>query len=360
MGVGLPLLDTLTIPEFRGVIAHEFGHYHGGDTALGPWIYKTRESIGRTVRELADHSAVLARPFIWYGNAFLRITNAISRRQEYAADALAMRIVGVEAMATGMRALHASGSAFDSYWRTELGPALDAGFRPPAVDGFRRFLVEPAIAQAVDASIQSQLTDATATPYDTHPSLRERLSALGASALPDPHRTGAPALSLLDNVDAVDAGILDHLARVHKKRLTPVAWGDVGEQVWIPRWRRLATSKAGRLKGLTPTIIGQPNFNFPGLSAHVGGTRKDASDAARRHHIVGVLASTLTVALRTGGWQLDALPGRVVTLTRNGVTLAPFLAVERLVHGSGTAAEWTTWCAASELADVDFSSMRLN
>jgi Zn-dependent protease with chaperone function len=32
MGVGLPLLGTLTIDQFRAVLAHEFGHYDAGDT----------------------------------------------------------------------------------------------------------------------------------------------------------------------------------------------------------------------------------------------------------------------------------------------------------------------------------------
>ena len=33
-------------------------------------------------------------PFIWYGNAFLRITAAIWRREEFAADPCAARPVG--------------------------------------------------------------------------------------------------------------------------------------------------------------------------------------------------------------------------------------------------------------------------
>jgi Zn-dependent protease with chaperone function len=41
MGIGLPLMQVLTVDEFKSVLAHEFGHYHGGDVALAPWIYKT-------------------------------------------------------------------------------------------------------------------------------------------------------------------------------------------------------------------------------------------------------------------------------------------------------------------------------
>lgn len=36
MALGLPLLKILTVSEARAVIAHEFGHFYGGDTKLGP------------------------------------------------------------------------------------------------------------------------------------------------------------------------------------------------------------------------------------------------------------------------------------------------------------------------------------
>ena len=53
MGLGLPLLQVLSMSQFRAVLAHEFGHFHGGDTKLGPWVYKTRAAIGRTLEGLA-------------------------------------------------------------------------------------------------------------------------------------------------------------------------------------------------------------------------------------------------------------------------------------------------------------------
>ena len=48
MAVGLPLLSVLNISEFRGVVAHEFGHYDSGDTSIGPWVYKTQAAMIRT------------------------------------------------------------------------------------------------------------------------------------------------------------------------------------------------------------------------------------------------------------------------------------------------------------------------
>src|SRR5262245_41315408 len=88
MGLGLSLLQVLSVSQLRAVVAHEFGHFHGGDTKLGPWIYKTRAAIGRTIEGLAECSSLLQKPFLWYGKAFLRMTHAVSRRQEFTADAL--------------------------------------------------------------------------------------------------------------------------------------------------------------------------------------------------------------------------------------------------------------------------------
>ncbi|TMF18920.1 MAG: hypothetical protein E6I31_14475 [Chloroflexi bacterium] len=72
MLLGLPLLTVLTISQMRAVLAHEFGHYHGGDTRIAPWVYRTREAIIRTIRHLSGSSSVLHLPFVWYGNLFLR------------------------------------------------------------------------------------------------------------------------------------------------------------------------------------------------------------------------------------------------------------------------------------------------
>jgi len=39
---------TFFYPEclwLRAVLAHEFGHYYGGDQA-GPWVYKTQSDVG--------------------------------------------------------------------------------------------------------------------------------------------------------------------------------------------------------------------------------------------------------------------------------------------------------------------------
>src|SRR5262249_21182505 len=101
MGLGLPLLSLLTVSQFRAVLAHEFAHYYGGDTSLGPWVYKTKTSIVRVFENVGSvrafaRIAVLGVMYVvvttllkWYFIAFLRVINLISRKQEYRADELA-------------------------------------------------------------------------------------------------------------------------------------------------------------------------------------------------------------------------------------------------------------------------------
>jgi Zn-dependent protease with chaperone function len=84
MMLGLPLIAVLRVSELRGVIAHEFGHFVGGETRLSTVIYRTREGIGRTIGTLERSVHWMSRgiryPFIWYGEMYLRLTQAQSRR----------------------------------------------------------------------------------------------------------------------------------------------------------------------------------------------------------------------------------------------------------------------------------------
>jgi Zn-dependent protease with chaperone function len=98
MGIGVGVLALLSTAELEGVLAHEFGHYLGGETRLGGFLYRTRASIGRVLEHLGG--SVLAKPFAWYGNLFLRLTHGLSRRQELAADAHAVAIAGTLAATT--------------------------------------------------------------------------------------------------------------------------------------------------------------------------------------------------------------------------------------------------------------------
>src|SRR5574341_159627 len=111
MGIGMPLLGVLPVGQLRAVLAHEFGHVSGGDMRLGPVVYRVRSSLLRVVESLGD--GLLGKAFAAYFRMFMRLTMAVSRAQELAADAGAVRLAGREATATALRNIAIIDGAFD-------------------------------------------------------------------------------------------------------------------------------------------------------------------------------------------------------------------------------------------------------
>src|SRR5439155_3268111 len=133
-GIGLPLLQTVTIPELEAILAHEFGHYSSGDAALGPWIYTTRAAIGRMIVSIGRKR--VRAPFLWYARQFLKLTHAVSRRQEFIADRIAVRVAGPLVVARALRRVFVATQLYTAYVTQDLMPALNAGFVPPISAGF--------------------------------------------------------------------------------------------------------------------------------------------------------------------------------------------------------------------------------
>ena len=251
--LGLPLMRVLSLAELRGVIAHEYGHYVGGDTRLGAWTYRTRLAVGRTLDRLSPEDPswfqkLVRLPFQWYAKAFMRVTSAISRRQEFAADALAARVAGRSAHRSGLEKIHATAPAYDAYFEQELVPVLNAGHRPPVADGFDRFLGTDGVRRATDEILAEQLEEDRADPYSSHPSLPQRLDFLeglpGDEGDEDP---SGPALELVDDVPDAERRLLRALASGPPPMLEPIAWDDVAEAVYLRDYRELVAQHGSSL-----------------------------------------------------------------------------------------------------------------
>jgi Zn-dependent protease with chaperone function len=354
MGLGLPLLEALSVRQFRAVLAHEFGHYYGGDTRLGPWIYKTRAAIERTLQGLRHHSTALATPFQWYGQGFLRITHAVSRQQEFTADALAARTVGARPLVEGLRALHGSDPAFSAYWSQEVAPMLQLGARPPIAAGFRRFIEVPRVRSAMAESVEHEMAEGQAGPYDTHPCLRDRVAAVASLPPGDEASNDPPAFSLLERTDELEARLLEFLGGKKAPALAPVDWADAGDRVWLPFWRAQAGHHAGALAGLTPSGLMDHANDLAGLATRLG-LVKGGEDVGE-HHGQGaawVIGIAMATALHDQGWRLHTPPGEPVTLERDGSTVRPFALMHDLGTGELPPAEWLALCLRHGLAELD-------
>jgi heat shock protein HtpX len=344
MGLGLPLMQTTTVSQFRAILAHEFGHYHGGDTKLGPWIYKTRIAIGRTLQGL-DNDGFIHKPFEWYGNFFMRVTQAISRAQELAADRLAAQVAGAQAMIEALVAVERSAMAYDSYFQNELIPVLSNGYKPPIAAGFSRFLAAENVASSLKSAVDESLREGKGDVYDSHPPLRERVEALNALVANAPAAHEPFASSLLRQLPRVEEALLRAMLTDPSMELRDVQWEETGTSVFLPVWRKSAGEHVDALRDLTagdlPTLVAPDSTFWQRLKLG------EVSPEERGYALTGILGCALSARLHDTGWMCDAAPGKAVAFSRDGRTIEPFTAVSKLTSRELNAETWTEECRAA-------------
>lgn len=312
LGVGLPLLQAMTVNEVRAVLAHEFGHFHGGDTAIGPWIFKIRAAMARTLQGLAENSVILRKPFEWYGILFLRATLAVSRHQEYAADRLAASIVGLAPTVSGLKKVHALGPISEAYWSQEVGPAVKQGFRPRLAEGFNAFSQTPKVTEAVPKILASMLKEEVTNPYDSHPCLRDRIRALGGTEAPlSEESDGSPsAIGLVKGYEKMEPGLFGFLLGINPNTLNPLAWEESGEKVHRPQMVEFLKPFAEKLETLRfreyPDYFAQPKMVVERIR-EIGGIPDEPEE--QKAFIGQVLEVHLILRLCTQGWIIHSMPG---------------------------------------------------
>lgn len=358
MGLGLPAFHTLSTRQFAAVIAHEFGHYHQGDVALGPLLYRVRQSIARTLHALEERSNILQILFNWYGQLFMRVTTAISRRQEYGADALAARIAGRDPLSTGLETIHSASPIYDGYWGTEVLPVLISGKRPRIGDGFRRFSSAPRVRDAT-ASILNAAMEAPDDPFDTHPPLARRLAAVadfpaqGTLPLPDDQA----AIDLLGSVDEAEAALLCYLIADESRRPDQtVEWDDVGRDVWIPIWQERVDEASVKLAGIRCGDVAAVAADPGHLAVRMGfaASSRVAMDQ-HRYNAAVLFGSALALVLLQRGGTLRLEIGDDPVVESSGVSVKPFLVCRELESGEISASDWFETCQRLGIADTDLA-----
>ena len=355
--VGLPLIDALTVRQLRAVIAHEFGHFHAGDTRLGPWFYRTYDALERTVIALHEAESVWRKPFTWYFDFFLRRTAALKRRQEFLADELAARIGGRDAAIASLEEISKAAPAFHGFWSGEAAPVLESGHRAPLLEGFRRFRAAGAVSSALEEVLEEE-RKAEADPYRTHPSLGERIAALERlpdSAVPAVDGDDRPALTLVADIDGLEYELVSFMAGEDVGHLRKISWERVPEQVMVPGWRRFLEPHRQELAGIDAASIPEhaDSAGAQRLAARlVPANELPPGIDLQRGFAMGVLGSALGLALHGAGWRVSAPVGEPVVCERGQHRIEPFGDVERLGSGELSAAEWRERCHELGIADV--------
>jgi Zn-dependent protease with chaperone function len=352
MGIGLPLLQMLSVAELKAIVAHEFGHYASGDVKVGPWIYKTRAAIGRAIEGV--HGTVIEGPFAWYGRHFLRLTHEVSRQQEFIADRIAAEVAGATALASALRQVTALAPSFSAYLSTEVAPVMRAGFLPPIASGFGEFLRDERIAALSQRTIADAETNRATSELDTHPCLHDRLAALAplgpgpavrpaereraSKLLPDLERQATALLRFAVGSDTVG-------------KLKPVTWDVVGDHVYAPLWSEAAKSWSAWLSRFTADgLPGDRMLLINAGSDLVDRSEENVTSDQRIGRATEVLAIGIATLLLDQGWRVTTAPGKPLVLARDGDVVDPFAAVRECAEGAAGAERWKSRCVALGIA----------
>ncbi|WP_042380587.1 M48 family metallopeptidase [Streptacidiphilus melanogenes] len=235
MFLGLPLLAGLTVPRLQAVLAHEFGHYGNLDTRLGAITMRGRAAVLHTVRVFHRGSTrlqhLIGALYGAYATMFLRTSQPVARRQEFAADQAAARHAGRDATANALRALPVLDAAHQHYLRTYAGMGSKLGALPPVGEvhgGFRRLLA--ARSEEGLAVLRNGQRAPRPHEYDSHPPMAERIARieeLPADGRADESAGEPSALALLHDPDRVFAELEKCVLPPATAELRRLSWDDL-------------------------------------------------------------------------------------------------------------------------------------
>jgi heat shock protein HtpX len=268
LGLGLPLLHVYDRSELRATLAHELGHYAGSDTLISGLVHTTRIRIMRAlaaVDESGSESSLidLGRKLVHellgaYSRLFMSLTQAVSRQQELEADRASVELAGTQAHVSGLEKDHEAGLLYSVYLNAEVGPMLEVHAWPEDFwGGYVALTQQPGIRTRASELVKT----ATTSPYDSHPSLPDRIAFARSLPACDEPRDARPALGLLDlSADPnllreVEFSIVD-ASKVDVHSLRRVAWAEVTREVHDPVQRE----HARRVAELLHPHVGGPTY----------------------------------------------------------------------------------------------------
>lgn len=368
MALGLPLLAALNVSQFRAVLAHEFAHYYGGDTSLGPWLHRTQMAMIRAFQSLGSvgdmqlPAAVMALFTVVFGILkgywflFLRAINFVSRKQEFRADELACIVAGPASLTSGLRGLHASALAWPSYWKGEVAPMLNSGCLPSITGGFSQFLAAPSIAKDVEKGIEEHLREAKTQPYDSHPPLRDRIEAASKLSIASPADDTRPARILLDDVGQAELNFLEAMnPDMPKNSFRRVSWEESGTMFLIPLWTQSVTEYGSLLQGITAGNLAQSKSRIPDIAAQMRDPKGMLLTPGQRiPYAINLAASAFALVLVNNGWTVHASPGEFY-LEKNEKQIQPFERAFQLYRNDVSEQSWAEMCKEYGVADLPLS-----
>jgi Zn-dependent protease with chaperone function len=222
--IGGAAVAAFSEDALAGIIAHELGHFAGGDTQLGRVGMRWHAVMARLEGRIQMRRWSQFNPLAWlvrsYHLVFRLVWAANKRAQEYAADRHDAALVGEETAAAGL-ILFTVSEIMPWVRLSSIAEACVAA-RQPIDDIFaeqarRARAASPSEWQDACRKALKRKTGA----FDTHPCLRERLQALGVSprqalAMAVP-AAEPPARALFSNWELVEKLLTEKIIAIYRE-----------------------------------------------------------------------------------------------------------------------------------------------
>ncbi len=135
--IGLGLVNSINLTEFKAVLAHEFGHFAQSSMKLGSYVYMANSIIYDMVNERDRWDDLLERwkkmdfrfavfgwilsPIIWLVRLFMSLLykamnllhSSLSRQMEYNADLVAVSVTGSNNIISGLYKIGLTGQSYN-------------------------------------------------------------------------------------------------------------------------------------------------------------------------------------------------------------------------------------------------------
>jgi len=185
LSIGLPLLEALPADECRAILAHELAHLsrrHGRRLAWTARLSVTWENLALNLAAGRHWGRSLFLPFFrWYAPRFALYAQAIARRDEFEADALAAAYVGSDTAVRALLRLHLWGRFMTGsmYPRVQRESATSA--EPPSgvFEWMAPVLRTGPSVEDIERWTPMILAERT-LDHHTHPTVADRIARLGA------------------------------------------------------------------------------------------------------------------------------------------------------------------------------------
>jgi len=184
--LGLPLMQVLTREQFTSVLAHELGHLSHGHARSSNWIYRLRVTWLRLDAALRQHappgSRVVTWFYHWYVPYFFAFSFPLARANEFEADEAAARLTSPQIACQALTAVSVVAAFLrERYWPGILRAAVDGAPQTTFAPYSKLGSAALGISEADGKSWTTAALNEVASVSDTHPSLQERLHALGGT-----------------------------------------------------------------------------------------------------------------------------------------------------------------------------------